>query len=59
MDIGEAPRYDVGVGAKHDVGLRRDRCDPRLVWIELRVEVPKDVLSLVINSEAHKPVQIK
>jgi hypothetical protein len=52
MDIAEAPRYHVRVGAKHDVGMRRDWSNARLVWIELRVEVPKDVLSVIVNSEA-------
>ncbi len=39
--------------------MRRDQRDARLVWIELSVEVPKDVLSLIVNSEAHQSVQIK
>jgi hypothetical protein len=59
MDIAEAARYHVRVGAKHDVGMSWDWCDARLVRIELRVEVPQDVLAVVVNSEAHQPVQIK
>ena len=59
MDIAEAPRYHVRVGAKHDVGMSRDWSDARLVWVELRIEVPKDVLSVIVNNEAHQPVQIK
>ncbi|MGA9858095.1 MAG: hypothetical protein WBQ18_09545 [Solirubrobacteraceae bacterium] len=59
MDIAEVARYDVGAGAKHDVGMSGDWCDGRLVWIELRVEVPKNVLSVIVNSETHQSVQIK
>jgi len=59
MDIEEAGRYHARVGAKHDVGMSRDRTDTRLVWIELRVELPKDVLSIIVNCEADQPVQIK
>jgi hypothetical protein len=59
MDIVEAARYDSGVGAKHDVGMGRDWPDTRLVRIELCVELPRDVLSLIIDDEAHQPVQIK
>jgi hypothetical protein len=59
MDIAEPARYHVRVGAKHDVGMSWDRSDARLIWIELRVEVPKVVLSVIVNSEAHQPVQIK
>jgi hypothetical protein len=59
MDIVEAARYHVRVGAEHDVDMSRDWCDVRLVWIELRVKLPKDVLSVIVNREAHQPVQIK
>lgn len=59
MDIAEGPSYHVRVGAKHDVGMRRDWSNARLVWIELRLEVPKDVLSVIVNNEAHQSVQIK
>jgi hypothetical protein len=59
MDIAEAARYHVRVGAKHDVGMSWDRFDGRLVRIELGVEVPEGVLSVIVNSEAHQPVQIK
>ncbi|MGZ4165701.1 MAG: hypothetical protein ACXVVK_00555 [Solirubrobacteraceae bacterium] len=59
MDIAEAARYHVDVGAKHDVGMSRDWSDARLVWIELRVDVPEDALSVIVNSEAYQPVQIK
>jgi hypothetical protein len=59
MDIAEPGRYDGGVGAKHDVGMGRDWPDTRLVRIELSVELPRDVLSLIIDGETHQPVQIK
>jgi hypothetical protein len=59
MDIEEAGRYDAFVGAKHDVGMSRDRTDTRLVWIELRVEVPKDVLAIIVDGEGGQPVQIE
>jgi hypothetical protein len=59
MDIAEGSRYDVRVGAKHDVGIRRDCSDARLEWIELRVEIPNDLLSVIVNREACEPVQVK
>jgi hypothetical protein len=59
MDIAEAARYHVRVGAEHDVDMSRDWSDACLVWIELRVELPNDVFSVIVNREAHQPVQIK
>jgi hypothetical protein len=59
MDIDEAARYHGRVGAKHDVGMGRDWPDTWLVGIELCVELPRDDLSLIVNREAHQPVQIK
>jgi hypothetical protein len=56
MDIEEAGRYHAGVGAEHDVGMSRDRTDTRLVWIEQGVEVPNDVLAIVVDGEARQPV---
>jgi hypothetical protein len=59
MDIAECSSYDVRVGAKHDVGIRRDRSEARLEWIELSVEIPSDLLSVIVNREACQPVQVK
>jgi hypothetical protein len=59
MDIAEGSSYDVRVGAKHDVGIRRDWSDARLEWIELNVEISNDLLSVIVNREACQPVQVK
>lgn len=59
MDIAEATRYDVRLGVKHDVGMGRDWSDARLVWIELGFEFPSDLLAVIVDSEAHKPVQVE
>ena len=59
MDIAEGSRYDARLGVKHDVGMSRDRPDARLVWIELGFKVPNDLLSVVVDSEAHQTVQVE
>lgn len=59
MDIAECSSYDARVGAKHHVGIRRDRSDARREWIELSVETSNDLLSVIVNREACEPVQVK
>jgi hypothetical protein len=59
MDIAECSSYDGRVGAKHDVGIRRDPSDARRERIELGVEITNDLLSVIVNREACEPVQVK
>jgi hypothetical protein len=59
VDIAESWRYDVRVGGKHHVGFVGFRSNARLVWIELCVELPKDLFSVVLDQETGQPVQIE
>jgi hypothetical protein len=59
MDIAEDWRYDSRVGAKHDVGLLGTHPGVRLVGIELRGEMPKDLFSVIFDREACQSVQVE
>ncbi len=59
MDITQGFRYDFEIGAEQQVGFLRDGSDEGLVRIELRIEIPGDVIPVVLDREACQPVQVE